>query len=167
MKLSDRKLKELHEIAVQVKQATKIQGSRGFSDKLSQESGQSILLVGTSEIEKTLAAKILSQISGLDLCRVDMSRITNKFIGETEKNLSLFFKEAEKENKILFFDEADALFGKQTEVKDSNDRFANMEASYLLQRIESYPGITILSTNFKVDIDQAFSRRNWFMLEFP
>jgi SpoVK/Ycf46/Vps4 family AAA+-type ATPase len=167
MKLSDSKLKELHEIAVQVRLDTKTQGSRGFSDKLSQESGQSILFVGASETEKALAAKTLSQILGLDLCRVDMSKIANKFIGETEKNLGLVFKEAEKENKILFFDEADALFGKQTEVKDSNDRYSNMEVRYLLQRIESYLGIAILSTNSKVDIDQAFSRRIWFMLEFP
>ncbi len=127
MELSDSKLKELHEIAVQVRRDTKTKGSWGFSGKLSQGSGQSMLFVGASGTGKTLAAEILSQILGLNLHRVDLSAVINKFIGETEKNLGLVFKEAEKENKILFFDEADSLFGKRSEVKDSNDRFANME----------------------------------------
>lgn len=167
MKLSDRKLKELHEIAAQLNQATKNQGSQEFSKKLSRESVQSLLFVGTSGEGQTLAAEILSQISGLDLYRIDLGAIVSKFIGETEKNLERIFKEAEKKKVILFFDEADALFGKRTEVKDAHDRFANMKVNYLLKRIEDYSGPVILSTNSKEDIDQTFSGRIKFMLEFP
>jgi len=114
-----------------------------------------------------MAAEVLANELGLDLYRIDLSQIVNKYIGETEKNLRRVFDAAEEGSAILLFDEADALFGKRSEVKDSHDRYANIEISYLLQRMEAYRGLAILTTNMKSSLDTAFMRRIKFIIEFP
>jgi SpoVK/Ycf46/Vps4 family AAA+-type ATPase len=114
-----------------------------------------------------MAAQVLGHDLGLDLFRVDLSRVMSKYIGETEKNLSRLFDEARASGAILFFDEADALFGKRTEVKDAHDRYANLEIGFLLQRMEEHTGTTILATNRFGDLDEAFTRRFHFILHFP
>ncbi|KUL27661.1 ATP-binding protein [Chlorobium limicola] len=116
---------------------------------------------------KTLTATLLGKKTGKDVFRIDLSRVISKYIGETEKNLSRLFDKAENKNWILFFDEADALFGKRTDVRDAHDKYANQEVAYLLQRIESYNGLVILATNRKTDIDEAFSRRFQSIVHFP
>jgi SpoVK/Ycf46/Vps4 family AAA+-type ATPase len=114
-----------------------------------------------------MAADIIAGALGLELYKIDLSTVVSKYIGETEKNLSQIFAEAETSNAILFFDEADALFGKRSEVKDSHDRYANIEIGYLLQRMEEYEGVVILATNFRKNMDEAFVRRLHFTVEFP
>jgi len=126
-----------------------------------------LLFTGADSTGKTLAAETLARSTKKDLYRIDLSQVVSKYIGETEKNLEKIFKRAENPNWILFFDEADALFGKRTDVKDSHDRFANIEISYLLQRIENYPGLVILATNRKTNLDEAFMRRLRYIIEFP
>src|SRR5690606_25691391 len=116
---------------------------------------------------KTMAADIMAGELGLDLYKVDLSSLVSKYIGETEKNLDRIFTEAATSNAILFFDEADAIFGKRSEVKDSHDRYANIEISYLLQRREAYDGVVILATNLRANMDDAFTRRVHFAIEFP
>ena len=115
---------------------------------------------------KTMAAQVIANELQMDLFRVDLSQISSKYIGETEKNLEKVFREAEQSNVILFFDEADSLFGKRTEVKDSNDKYANQETSYILQRIESYDGMVILATNLARNFDPAFMRRITVSIQF-
>lgn len=114
-----------------------------------------------------MAAQILAQELNLDLYKIDLSSVVSKYIGETEKNLNRIFYEAESSNAILFFDEADALFGKRSEVKDAHDRYANIEVAYLLQKMEEYEGICILATNLRKNIDDAFARRMHHTVEFP
>jgi SpoVK/Ycf46/Vps4 family AAA+-type ATPase len=114
-----------------------------------------------------MAAEILAGELALDLYKVDLSTVVSKYIGETEKNLARIFQEAETTSAILFFDEADALFGKRSEVRDSHDRYANLEISYLLQRMEEYEGVVILATNLRKNMDDAFVRRMHFTIEFP
>ena len=114
-----------------------------------------------------MAAEIIAGELGLELYKIDLSTVVSKYIGETEKNLSRIFMEAETSNAILFFDEADALFGKRSEVKDSHDRYANIETGYLLQRMEEYEGVVILATNLRKNMDEAFVRRLHFTVEFP
>ena len=114
-----------------------------------------------------MAAQVLAAELGLDLFRVDLATVVSKYIGETEKNLERIFAAADGSNAILFFDEADALFGKRSEVSDSHDRYANIEVAYLLQRMEAYPGAVILATNFRRNIDDAFIRRLDFVVDFP
>jgi SpoVK/Ycf46/Vps4 family AAA+-type ATPase len=114
-----------------------------------------------------MAAEIIAHELSLDLYKIDLSTVVSKYIGETEKNLSKIFAEAESSNAILFFDEADALFGKRSEVRDSHDRYANIEIGYLLQRMEEYEGVVILATNFRKNMDEAFVRRLHFAVEFP
>lgn len=133
-----------------------------FSDK-----GLNILFSGPSGTGKTLSARILAAELGMDLYRVDLAAVINKYIGETEKNLNAIFDAAKVSNAILYFDEADALFGKRTEINDTHDRFANMEVNYLLQRIESYAVVVILASNLKQDIDPALIRRMRYVVEFP
>jgi SpoVK/Ycf46/Vps4 family AAA+-type ATPase len=125
------------------------------------------LFTGADSTGKTLAAETLASNTKKDLYRIDLGRVVSKYIGETEKNLEKIFKRAENKNWILFFDEADALFGKRTEVKDSHDRYANFDINYLLQRIDSYTGLVILATNKKTNLDQAFLRRLRYIIEFP
>ncbi len=114
-----------------------------------------------------MSAEIMAGELGLDLYKIDLSTVVSKFIGETEKNLSRIFAEAETSNSILFFDEADALFGRRSEVRDSHDRYANIEIGYLLQKMEEYQGVVILATNFRKNMDDAFVRRMHFTIEFP
>lgn len=129
--------------------------------------GYRCLFHGPSGTGKTLTAGIIGKMTGREVYKVDLSMVISKYIGETEKNLAKIFDKAENKGWILFFDEADALFGKRTEVKDSHDRFANQEVSYLLQKVEDYDGLVILATNFKSNLDDAFSRRFQSIIHFP
>jgi SpoVK/Ycf46/Vps4 family AAA+-type ATPase len=135
--------------------------------KLTASQGMTALFAGPPGTGKTTGAEIVAAELGLDLYKIDLSTIVSKFIGETEKNLERIFNEAESSNAILFFDEADAIFGKRSEVKDAHDRYANMEVSYLLQRMEAYNGVTILATNLRTNLDDAFLRRLQFAVDFP
>ena len=128
--------------------------------------GVGVLMYGPPGTGKTMAAQVMANELGMELYRVDLSQVTSKYIGETEKNLESVFREAEHSNVILFFDEADSLFGKRTEVKDSNDKYANQETSYILQRIESYEGMIILATNLVKNFDSAFMRRITVSIRF-
>ena len=125
------------------------------------------LFHGPKGTGKTLAAQAMARELGLDVFRVDLASVVGKYIGETEKNLDALFDEAERSGAVLLFDEADALFGKRTEVKDAHDRHANIEAGYLLQRVEAFNGIAILTTNARQNIDPAFLRRLRYVVEFP
>ena len=129
--------------------------------------GISALFAGASGTGKTMAAEVLARELRLDLYRIDLSAVVSKYIGETEKNLRRVFDAAEDGGVVLLFDEADALFGKRSEVKDSHDRYANIEVSYLLQRMETYRGLAILTTNLKNAIDPAFLRRIRFIVQYP
>jgi SpoVK/Ycf46/Vps4 family AAA+-type ATPase len=157
--------KELKTIETRLLQSGRTIKKSGRSKKA--ERSTRVIFDGPSGTGKTLAAEILSKSTGLDLYRIDLSRVVSKYIGETEKNLSRIFDAAENHNWILFFDEADALFGKRTDVKDSHDRFANSQVTYLLGRMEEYEGLSILSTNFKKNIDDAFVRRFQSVISFP
>ena len=139
----------------------------GFDRRLSVGRGLNVLFCGVSGTGKTMAASILAQELGRDLYRVDLSIVVSKYIGETEKQLSLIFREAQTSNAVLLFDEADALFGKRSEVKDAHDRYANIEVAYLLQRMDEYEGIVILATNLRRNMDDAFTRRMHHIVEFP
>jgi SpoVK/Ycf46/Vps4 family AAA+-type ATPase len=157
----------LKEIEVHVRQRTKVYDKWGFRTKGARGLGISALFVGGSGTGKTMAAEVLANALRLDLYRIDLSSVVSKYIGETEKNLRKVFDAAEAGGTILLFDEADALFGKRSEVKDSHDRYANIEVSYLLQRMEAYRGLVILTTNLKRSLDSAFMRRIRFVVEFP
>ena len=139
----------------------------GFDRKLSTGKGLNVLFSGPSGTGKTMAAEIIARETQLDIFKIDLSNVVSKYIGETEKNLSKIFKEAETSNAILFFDEADALFGKRSEVKDAHDRYANIEIGYLLQKMEEFDGVVILATNLSKNIDDAFLRRIQIAVEFP
>jgi len=157
----------LKEIAVHVRQRAKVYDTWGFAAMSSRGLGISALFSGVSGTGKTMAAEVLANELRLDLYKIDLSQVVSKYIGETEKNLRRVFDAAEKGGAILFFDEADSLFGKRSEVKDSHDRYANIEVSYLLQRMESYRGLAILTTNMKNALDSAFLRRIRFIVQFP
>ncbi|HEX9976642.1 MAG TPA: AAA family ATPase [Dehalococcoidales bacterium] len=158
---------QLREICSYVKHYHTVYGEWGFGRKLSLGKGLNVLFAGPSGTGKTMAAEIMANELGLDLYRIDLSAIVSKYIGETEKNLERIFTEAQTSNAILFFDEADALFGKRSEVRDSHDRYANIEIAYLLQRMEEYDGVVILATNLRKNMDEAFARRMHFTVEFP
>lgn len=157
----------LREIAMHVRQKTKVYDAWGFAGKSLRGLGISALFAGPSGTGKTMAAEVLANELRLDLYRIDLSQVVSKYIGETEKNLKRVFDAAEGGGAILFFDEADALFGKRSEVRDSHDRYANIEVSYLLQRMEAYQGLAILTTNMKEALDRAFLRRIRFVVQFP
>jgi vesicle-fusing ATPase len=157
----------LREIVVHVRHRVRVYDQWGFSARSARGLGVSALFSGVSGTGKTLAAEILANELHLDLYRIDLSQVVSKYIGETEKNLRRVFDAAETAGAVLLFDEADALFGKRSEVKDSHDRYANIEVSYLLQRMEAYRGLAILTTNMKQALDPAFTRRIRFMVEFP
>ena len=165
--LPEAQLQTLHEIAAQVYQRAKVYESWGFASKGTRGLGISALFAGASGTGKTMAAEILANDLRLDLYRIDLSQVVSKYIGETEKNLRRVFDAAEEGGAVLLFDEADALFGKRSEVKDSHDRYANIEISYLLQRMEAYRGLAILTTNLKSVLDPAFLRRIRFVVQFP
>lgn len=156
---------ELDEICTWIKSEKIIMDDWGLSKFL--KAGYRSLFYGPPGTGKTLAATLLGKKNGMDVYRVDLSMIVSKYIGETEKNLARVFDLAENQNWILFFDEADALFGKRTSTNTSNDRHANQEVAYLLQRIEDFPGIIILATNLRSNIDEAFSRRFQSVIYFP
>ncbi|VVN83537.1 ATP-binding protein [Pseudomonas fluorescens] len=165
--LPDAALTSLHTLAAQVRQRTRVYRDWGFAERSDRGLGISALFAGGSGTGKTLAAEVLANELRLDLYRIDLAALVSKYIGETEKNLSRVFAAAESSGAILLFDEADALFGKRSEVRDSHDRYANLEVSYLLQRIETYRGLAILTTNLKQAIDPAFQRRIRFIVQFP
>lgn len=157
----------LENIAAHVRNRAKVYEEWGFAAKSTRGLGISALFAGASGTGKTMAAEVLANELRLDLYRIDLSQVVSKYIGETEKNLRQVFDAAEDGGAILLFDEADALFGKRSEVKDSHDRYANIEVSYLLQRMEAYRGLAILTTNMKNALDTAFMRRLRFIIEFP
>jgi hypothetical protein len=165
--LPETEMNLLSQIAAQVTQRNKVYRDWGFDRKMNRGFGISALFAGESGTGKTMAAEVIANDLHLNLYRIDLSGVVNKYIGETEKNLRRLFDAAEDGGVILFFDEADALFGKRSEVKDSHDRYANIEINYLLQRIESYRGLAILATNMKSALDTAFLRRLRFILNFP
>jgi len=157
----------LREIAVHVRQRAKVYQVWGFAQKCARGLGISALFAGVSGTGKTMAAEVLANELHLDLYRIDLSQVVSKYIGETEKNLRRVFEAAEEGGAILLFDEADALFGKRSEIKEGLDRYANIEVSYLLQQMESYRGLAILTTNMKDALDPAFLRRIRFVVQFP
>jgi ATPase family associated with various cellular activities (AAA) len=157
----------LHQIVDQVRNRHKVYQDWGFEERMNRGLGISALFAGESGTGKTMAAEVLANALQLDLYRIDLSAVVSKYIGETEKNLRKLFDAAEDGGAILFFDEADALFGKRSEVKDSHDRYANIEINYLLQRIEAFRGLAILATNMRSALDQAFVRRLRFIVTFP
>jgi SpoVK/Ycf46/Vps4 family AAA+-type ATPase len=165
--LPDREKQALAAIVDQVSERPTVYGDWGFTETGGRGLGLAALFAGPSGTGKTLAAEVLAHELRLDLYRVDLSATVSKYIGETEKNLRRIFDAAEAGGAILLFDEADALFGKRSEVRDSHDRHANIEVSYLLQRIEAYRGLAVLTTNLKQHLDQAFLRRLRFVVEFP
>jgi hypothetical protein len=156
----------LRQIVAHVRNRLKVCDEWGFAGKSSRGLGLSSLFAGESGTGKTMAAEVLANELHLDLYRIDLSSVVSKYIGETEKNLCRLFDAAEDSGAILLFDEADALFGKRSEVKDSHDRYANIEVSYLLQRMEAYTGLAILTTNLKTSLDSAFQRRLRFVVHF-
>ncbi|HEX2188354.1 MAG TPA: AAA family ATPase, partial [Longimicrobiaceae bacterium] len=158
---------QLREMCSQVRHRDQVFERWGFGRKAARGRGTSALFTGPPGTGKTMAAEVVAADLQLDLYKVDLARVVSKWIGETEKNLSRIFDEAEDGNAILFFDEADALFGKRTEVSDAHDRYANVETSYLLQRMEEYGGVVILASNLRENMDDAFVRRLRFVVEFP
>ena len=160
-------MNQLREIINQVKYRNIVFGDWGFNHKLSRGKGLNVLFSGPPGTGKTMAAEVIANELNLDLYKIDLSQIVSKYIGETEKNLQRAFDEAQASYAILFFDEADALFGKRSEVKDAHDRYANTEIAFLLQKMEEYEGITILTTNLSNNIDEAYMRRLQFNVVFP
>ena len=160
-------LEHLKEVSGFVKYKGKVHSDWGFEKKLSLGKGLNVLFSGPPGTGKTMAAEVLANEVKLDLYKIDLSSLVSKYIGETEKNLKKIFDEAETSNSILFFDEADALFGKRSEVRDSHDRYANLETAYLLQKMEEHEGTVILASNFQKNMDDAFLRRLHFTIEFP
>jgi hypothetical protein len=157
----------LWEMYNQMRHRWRVYHEWGFDRKLSLGKGLNVLFAGPSGTGKTMAAEIIASALGLDLYKIDLSTVISKYIGDTEKHLAQIFNEAQSSNSILFFDEADAVFGKRSEVSDAHDRFANIQVSFLLQRMEEYDGVVILTTNLRKNMDEAFVRRMHFIVEFP
>ncbi len=165
--LPENLIEQLGEMCQRVIHRSRVLGDWGFGRKLSLGKGINALFAGPSGTGKTMATEIIANELGLDLYKIDLSGVVSKYIGETEKNLDRVFEAASDANAILFFDEADALFGKRSEVRDSHDRYANIEISYLLQKMEEYEGLAILATNLKANLDESFTRRLAFTVHFP
>jgi ATPase family associated with various cellular activities (AAA)/Winged helix domain, variant len=157
----------LHSLSGYLRHRDVVLGDWGYERAIAPTQGLKVLFAGDSGTGKTMAAQVVARDLGLDLYAVDVATIVSKYIGETEKNLRRIFTAAERSSAMLFFDEADALFGRRSEVRDSHDRYANVEVAYLLQRMEQHPGAVILATNLRQNIDQAFLRRLDFVIEFP
>jgi SpoVK/Ycf46/Vps4 family AAA+-type ATPase len=160
-------LQRVKEIAAAIRHRHVVYSEWGFDKRIAAGLGLKILFSGASGTGKTMTAGVIAAELGLDLYKIDLSGIVSKYIGETEKNLDRIFHAAESSNAILFFDEADALFGKRSEVQDAHDRYANIEVAYLLQKIEEYEGVVILASNLSKNIDLAFARRMHYVVEFP
>jgi adenylate kinase family enzyme len=163
----ERQRELLHSISAYLRHRDRVLSDWGYEKTVARTQGLKVLFAGESGTGKTMAAQVLAAELGLEIFRVDLATTVSKYIGETEKNLDRIFGAAEGSNAILFFDEADALFGKRSEVGDSHDRYANIEVAYLLQKMEGYPGAVILATNFRRNIDDAFARRLDFVIDFP
>jgi ATP-dependent 26S proteasome regulatory subunit len=159
-------LSQLREVVAFAREKPFLLEGWGFARKLPYGRGVSAILAGPPGTGKTMVAQLLAKELGYDLYRIDLSQVVNKYIGETEKNLARIFTEAEDSHAVLFFDEADALFAKRTDVQTSNDRYANLEVNYLLQRMETYDGVTLLATNLEQGLDEAFKRRVRFAVQF-
>jgi hypothetical protein len=165
--LHDAQMSTLRQISAHVRHRMRVYHDWGFARSGARGLGISALFTGDSGTGKTMAAEVLARELSLDLYRIDLSAVVSKYIGESEKNLRRVFDAAEESGAVLLFDEADALFGKRSEVKDSHDRYANIEVSYLLQRMESYRGLAILTSNLRASLDPAFQRRLRFIVHFP
>jgi hypothetical protein len=160
-------LDQIKDIVSAIRLRHQVYSGWGFNKRLVWGTGMVILLSGAAGTGKTMTAGIMARDLGLDLYKIDLSGVVSKYIGETEKNLDRIFQAARSANAILFFDEADALFGKRSEVKDAHDRYANIEVAYLLQKMEEHDGVMILATNLSRNLDEAFARRMHYILEFP
>lgn len=160
-------IERLRELVSMVQGRAQVLDEWGLVRKLAPSYGVTALFSGSPGTGKTMAAEVIAKVLELDVFKIDLSGMVSKYIGETEKNLEKVFAEAESTSAILFFDEADAIFGKRSEVKDAHDRYANIETSYLLQRMEAYDGVTILSTNLRANLDEAFTRRMQVIVDFP
>lgn len=165
--LPEKQKRLLKEACSQVKNRYRVYEEWGFGGKNAYGNGISVVFSGSPGTGKTMAAQVMAGELGLELYKVDLSAVVSKYIGETEKNLNLIFDEGRKNQAVLFFDEADVLFSKRTEVRDSHDKYSNMEAAFLLQKMEEYTGVAILATNYIQNMDEAFKRRLTYMIEFP
>jgi len=163
----ERQRELLRSVSARLRHRDRVLSDWGYERTLGGTPGLKVLFAGESGTGKTMAAQVLGADLGLELFRVDLATVVSKYIGETEKNLSRIFAAAEGSNAMLFFDEADALFGKRSEVSDAHDRYANIEVAYLLQEMEVYPGAVILATNFRRNVDDAFIRRLDVVVDFP
>ena len=167
IQLPEDQLEQLREICAQAECGHVVYGEWGFGRKMSAGRGVVALFTGPPGTGKTMAAEVVANDLGLDLFKIDLSQMVSKYIGETEKNLDRIFREARSSNAVLFFDEADALFGKRSEVKEAHDRYANIEIGYLLQKLEEFDGIAVLATNLRQNMDEAFVRRMHVIIELP
>jgi ATPase family protein associated with various cellular activities (AAA)/winged helix domain-containing protein len=165
--LPDRQLEVLKSISAYLRHRDLVLSEWGYEKTIARNQGLKVLFAGESGTGKTMSGQVLGKELGLDLFRIDLATVVSKYIGETEKNLDRIFSAAQGSNAILFFDEADALFGKRSEVRDSHDRYANIEVAYLLQKMEGYAGAVILATNFRQNLDDAFLRRLDVVVDFP
>ncbi|MEU8588798.1 ATP-binding protein [Streptomyces sp. NPDC048664] len=165
--LPDQPLAQLHELALRARHRDRVLGDWRLSAGGGRGRGVLGLFAGESGTGKTLSAEVVAAELGLDLYVVQLSSVVDKYVGETEKNLERIFTEADRTDAVLLFDEADAVFGKRSEVKDAHDRYANMESAYLLQRLEAFHGIALLTTNLRANIDEAFTRRLDLVIDFP
>ena len=160
-------LTQLGELVARVRQRERVLDEWGLAHGGSRGRGVKALFAGESGTGKTMSAEVLAGELGLDLYVIDLSTVVDKYVGETEKNLDRIFAEAERVNGVLLFDEADALFGKRSDVRDAQDRYANVETAYLLQRMETFEGLAVLTTNLRSNIDEAFARRLDVIVDFP
>lgn len=165
--LPDDSIAQLKEICQRVAYRHEVLDTGGFGGKLSAGKGVAVLFAGPSGTGKSMAAEVIANELGLNLYRIDLSTVVSKYIGETEKHLEQIFAAAEHSNNVLLFEEADALFGKRSEIHDAHDRYANIETSYLLQKMEQYEGVAILTTNLRGNLDEAFLRRLAVTVHFP
>jgi len=158
---------QLRDVAARVRYRERVLDEWGMARRSSKGRGVKALFAGDSGTGKTMSAEVVAADLGLDLYVIDLSTVVDKYVGETEKNLDRIFAEADRVNGVLLFDEADALFGKRSEVRDAQDRYANVEVAYLLQRMESFDGLAILTTNLRANLDEAFARRLDAIVDFP
>ena len=157
----------LQEITSRARHREQVLGEWGMRPGGGRGTGVAALFAGDSGTGKTMSAEVIAGELGLDLYTVNLATVVDKYVGETEKNLERIFTEASGVNAVLFFDEADAIFGKRSDVRDAHDRYANIESAYLLQRLETFDGLAVLATNLRSNIDEAFTRRLDAIVDFP